>query len=152
MARFRYWIIAALVGLSGYCVMVQAKDVSALSEVEVANAQLFLPKPHVSATGSRMTIYNRSSHKLVIFAVHSQWFSKSMLHQTSFINGQRQMHPVKSISIAPHHQLALTPNTTHLMFMGLKRNLAKGDLIVMTLSTNLGPLKIVAKVVPMQLR
>lgn len=151
MAWFKYGVIALVVfGLSSAMAHEQANNER--PKIEVANAQLFLLQPHASATGSRMTIYNRSDRKLVISAVHCQWFSKAMLHQTRFINGQRQMFAVKSISIAAHQQLALTPNTTHLMFMGPKRVIAQGDLIVLTLSTNVGPLKVVAKAVPMHLR
>jgi len=125
---------------------------STVDNVEVKKAEIFLPQVGSSATGSKMTIYNRTDKPLVIEKVQSDAFKKVMLHKTKFVEGKRIMYQVPSLTVPAHQQLALTPNTAHIMVMGFIHPLNKGDLVSLTLITNQGNVPIIARIVPMRLR
>lgn len=120
-------------------------------DIEVGQAEIFLPQNGASATGSKMTIYNRTDQSLVITKVQGKLFKHIMLHETVFEGGQRVMQPIAQITVKPHQQLALTPNTAHIMLMGLLRPLKQGELVPLTLVTNQGAVNVIARVVPMHL-
>lgn len=123
-----------------------------VNEIEIAKAEIFMPQNSASATGSKMTIYNRSGNPLIIDDVTSARFKQIMLHATRFEGGKREMYPVQTITVAAHHTLALTPNTSHIMLAGFTQPLQMGDLVNLTLHTNQGELLVIARVVPMHLR
>lgn len=122
------------------------------ANVEVGQARIFLPQSGAKATGSKMTVYNRSDKELIIYRVESDAFNKIMLHQSEFKGGKRVMEPVKQIRIAAHQRLAMTPNTVHVMFMDFVKPLKNGDLISFTLITNQGNVPVIARIAPMHLR
>ncbi|MCA2018731.1 copper chaperone PCu(A)C [Vibrio tritonius] len=119
--------------------------------VEVGQAEIFMPQNGASATGSKMTIYNRTDKPLIITKVVGKLFKHTMLHETVFEGGQRVMRPIAELTVKPHQQLVLTPNTAHIMLMGLIRPLKRGELVPLTLVTNQGPVNAIARVVPMHL-
>lgn len=142
--------ISWLLVLSLWSLSLWAKTGS--SAVEVGQAVIFLPQANAHATGSKMTIYNRSNEPLVIKKVTSDAFKHIMLHQTKFEGGQRVMYPIKTLTVDPHQKLAMTPNTVHIMLMGFKHPLQRGELIPLILITNQGQVPVVARVAPMYLR
>ncbi|MZI94431.1 copper chaperone PCu(A)C [Vibrio sp. CAIM 722] len=121
-------------------------------QIEVGQAEIFLPQAGAHATGSKMTIYNRSDKPLIINKVVGEEFKQIMLHKTKFEGGKRVMFMVKHLIIGPHQQLAMTPNTAHVMLMGFKHPLKKGELVSLTLMTNQGKVPVIARVAPMHLR
>jgi periplasmic copper chaperone A len=123
-----------------------------LPDIEVGQAAIFLPQYGASGTGSKMTIYNRSDKPLIIKQIVCDVFDSIMFHTTKFESGQRSMSPVGSLTVAAHHDLVLTPNTTHIMLMGIKRPLQSGEYLTLSLATNQGVLSVIAQVVPMTIR
>lgn len=71
-------------------------------------------------------------------------FAELMLHQTAVdANGVATMRAVPRLEIPAHGQVALQHGSYHLMMMGLKQPLKKGDMVPATLTfQNAGPLKI----------
>ncbi|SIO92991.1 copper chaperone PCu(A)C [Vibrio spartinae] len=120
--------------------------------IEVGKAEIFMPQRNASATGSKMTIYNRSDKPLIIREVTGQRFKQIMLHATTYKSGQREMYPVEQITVAAHQKLALTPNTSHIMLMGFTRPLQRGEFVSLILHTNQGLVRVIARVVPMSIR
>ncbi len=120
--------------------------------IEVGKAEIFMPQPNASATGSKMTIYNRSDKPLVIREVTGPRFKQIMLHGTTYKSGQREMYPVDQITVAAHQKQALTPNTSHIMLMGFTRPLQTGEFVSLILHTNQGLVRVIARVVPISIR
>jgi len=125
---------------------------TSVKDIEVAKAEIFMPQSNSTATGAKMTIYNRSDKPLIISDVTSDRFKHSMLHGTKYVVGKREMYEVQTITVPAHQKLALTPNTTHIMLMGLTQPLQMGELISLSLNTNQGRVTVIARVAAMHLR
>lgn len=154
-------IIVAMLTFSGAISSVYASDYTSKQSsennklqklVEIENPVIFQLSLGAKATGSRMTIHNNSEQDLIIEGVHSDLFKMSMLHSTKYESGKRIMFEIDKITIPAHKKLALTPNTHHLMMFHPLRKLELNEFLTLTVKTNQGEFKIIAKVVEKQLR
>ena len=72
---------------------------------------------------------------------------KAELHQSFDDHGVMKMRPVSTLQIEPGRPVTLAPGSYHIMLMGLKQNLSKGDSFPITLTfAKAGPVQAIATV------
>ncbi len=148
--KLRALMVFAVGLMAMFTFSAQAIDLSKL--VDVQNPVIFQLANGANATGSKMTIYNRSDKDLIIDGFKTDAFKKTMLHDTKYESGKRVMFHVDHITVPAHKQLALTPNTHHFMFMGPQHKIETGEFITLKVHTNQGEFDVLAQVVPRRLK
>ncbi len=143
--------LGAVLSLLMSCAVYSA-DEAAIKQIDTADAVVFMPQAGASMTSVRMTIYNHSAYPLTITQVRSDVCRQVAMHATRYLAGKRDMYMIDKLNVKAGHVLRLTPNTQHLMLMGLKQPLKIGQYISLQAQTNLGPLVIIARVAPMRIR
>lgn len=121
-------------------------------QLEVVKAVVFIPAHNSRATGSRMTLINHLDQIITLESVKCDRFAKVMFHQVHYEHGQPVMTAKPSLQIPAHGKLALTPNKDHLMLMGPKSSLQSGELLKLSITTNVGSRDVIAQVVPFHLK
>jgi len=91
------------------------------------------PAANRISTEAKMNINNRGETAAKIIAVTSNVANKVQLHQFVNKNGKRVMQQISSITINPHTTDDLSFQGVHIMLMGLKKPLVKGENIPITL-------------------
>ncbi len=120
--------------------------------IEFEKPQIFQVHKEKQATGSKMTIHNSSDKELVITQFKCQGFARTELHNSRFINGEREMYEIKSITVPAHGKTVISPNRTHFMMFDPERDFAIGEYLKMELQTNLGTIPVIAEIVPRRLK
>ncbi len=85
-------------------------------------------------TALYMTIKNDTDISDVLLGVSTPIAEQAALHSTVLQEGIARMLPLDRLSIPAHAEVAFTPGKLHIMLMGIKKPLAKGDSIPLTLS------------------
>jgi copper(I)-binding protein len=80
-----------------------------------------------------LTLMNHGASPDRLIAVKSPAADRASLHQTIEENGVARMQPVTAVDLAPGASVELAPNGTHVMLMGLKAPLKKGESVKLTL-------------------
>ncbi len=120
--------------------------------IEFQKPQLLQVHKDKKATGSKMTIHNNGDKDLVITKFSCEGFGYTELHNSRFINGEREMYAIKEIVVPAHGKLALTPNRMHLMVFKPERDFEIGEYLKMELETNLGKIPVIVEIVPRRLK
>ncbi|PIE46090.1 MAG: hypothetical protein CSA45_00775 [Gammaproteobacteria bacterium] len=120
--------------------------------IEFEKPQIFQVHKENQATSSKMTIHNSSDKELVITQFKCQGFARTELHNSRFINGEREMYEIKSITVPAHGKTVISPNRTHFMMFDPEREFKIGEYLTMELQTNLGTIPVIAEIVPRRLK
>lgn len=104
-------------------------------DVMVSDAFARASATPVAKTGALyFTIHNDGSTPDQLTAIRTDAADMAMLHETVEENGVVSMRHVEALTIAPKAAVALTPKKMHVMLMGLKAPLKKGESLSVTLT------------------
>lgn len=88
--------------------------------------------PGTSVGGAYFVIMNPGSEDRLL-RIDSPVATTAAIHQMSMKGGLMQMRPLESVLVPAHGQLQFTPESLHVMLMGLKQPLVEGRHFPMTL-------------------
>ena len=88
--------------------------------------------PGVDVAAAYLTLRNAGSQPVVVTGVRSPAAESAMIHATTLINGESTMRPHESLRIAPGETVRFAPGGLHIMLHGLKRPLAVGEEVPVT--------------------
>ena len=80
-----------------------------------------------------MVITNNSTREAVLESATSDIAQSVELHEMSDMNGMMNMAMVPNIPIPAHDKVSLQPGGFHIMMIGLKKPVNKGDIVLITL-------------------
>ena len=109
--------------------------------LHVTNAYVRGLPPGVANTAAYMTLENNSDSDMVLTGAETSASKSASLHETVSRNGGMTMEHVMSATIPANGSLELKTGGLHLMLMGLKRPLASGDTVNLTLKFDGGFVK-----------
>lgn len=90
--------------------------------------------PGAARTGAfYFTVTNSGSAPDRLLSASSPVAESAQLHSSQMVDGVMQMRPVASLDLAPGAAAVLQPNGMHMMLMGLKQPLKRGDQVPLTL-------------------
>ena len=98
---------------------------------EVTNAWARATVPAQKTAGAYLDIRSRDAARLV--GVFSPQADASEIHHTVHDRGVVRMKPVKAIDLPPGETVRLAPGGYHIMLVGLKSPLKRGDSLPLTL-------------------
>ena len=127
----RHWPLAALI-------VVALSGVSQAHEYKLGD--LLIDHPWARASigkapngAAYMTITTEGTETDRLLAVESDVANRVELHNHLMVDGVMKMRPVAAIEVAPGEPTLLQPGGLHVMLMGLKAPLKKGESFPMTL-------------------
>jgi len=88
--------------------------------------------PGVDVAAAYLTLHNAGTQTVVVTGVRSPAAESAMIHETTLSNGESTMRPRESLRIAPGETVRFAPGGLHVMLHGLKRPLAVGDEVPVT--------------------
>lgn len=89
--------------------------------------------PESSNSAAYLTIWNGTSERDTLLEIKAEEVAKSEVHESYTTNeGLAGMRPAGLLDIASGDSLVLQPGGLHLMLMGVKKNLQKGDSLQLT--------------------
>jgi copper(I)-binding protein len=89
--------------------------------------------PGVDVAAAYLTLHNRGAQPVVVTGVRSAAAGAAMIHETTLVDGQSTMRPHESLRVAPGETVRFAPGGLHIMLHMLKRPLAAGDEVPLTL-------------------
>jgi copper(I)-binding protein len=89
--------------------------------------------PGADVAAAYLTLHNGGTEPVVVTGVRSAAAGASMIHQTTLVNGQSTMRAHEPLRIAPGESVRFAPGGLHIMLHMLKRPLAPGDEVPLTL-------------------
>jgi copper(I)-binding protein/cytochrome oxidase Cu insertion factor (SCO1/SenC/PrrC family) len=123
-------------------VVKSAGDVVAIMDAWVREAH---PKARVNA--GYMTLINTDSEDIKLVKVESKAFKTIEAHKMASVDGLMEMHHVKDLTIPANGKIQFGPGGMHLMMMGPKEHLEKGQKVDMTLTFKSGKKQIISVLV-----
>ena len=102
------------------------------AEVTVKGAWVRATVPAQKVTGAFMTITSSEEAKLV--GVSSAVAASSEIHMSMMQGGVAHMHGVEEVKLPAGKAVELKPGGYHLMLMGLKKPVAEGQKVPITLT------------------
>ncbi|MBP0638421.1 copper chaperone PCu(A)C [Cupriavidus sp. AcVe19-6a] len=108
---------------------------AALAQVDVSNAWVRGTVPTQAASGAFMVLHAHENAKLV--GVSSP-VGDAEIHEMKMENNVMRMRQVKSLDLPKMQNVELKPGGYHVMLMGLKSQLKKGDTVPITLTIEQG--------------
>ena len=103
----------------------------ALAEIKISHAWLRLLPPTMTTTAGYMTIYSDQADTLL--SLSSPIANSVELHQSKMEDGMMSMSSVDKLAIPAKGTVTLSPQGYHLMVIGLKQPLKKGQAYSMLL-------------------
>lgn len=107
---------------------------------ETEEAGLHVMDAWARATGGRttpsaayFTLHNMGEEAIAITGASSDVAAMTHLHETQEVDGVMRMRPVEDLVIAPKSKVTFKPGGLHVMLIKLKKPLAKGDTVTLTL-------------------
>jgi hypothetical protein len=89
--------------------------------------------PGVDVAAAYLTLHNTGTQAVVVTGVRCPAAESAMIHETTLSNGESTMRPHESLRIAPGETVRFAPGGLHIMLHGLKRPLAAGDEVPVTM-------------------
>lgn len=96
-------------------------------ELMVHDAYVRLLPPSSKTTGAFLEIMNHTSKDVKLLKAESDFADKVEIHNHIMKDGMMKMVEVKSIEIKAGKVLAMKPGSYHVMLIGLKKSLKKGQ-------------------------
>lgn len=91
-------------------------------------------KPGAPATaGAYVTVLNRGKTPDALISATADVAERVEVHETRNMSGMMMMEKVAKVELAPGARVELKPGSYHLMLIGLKRTLAPGQTVTLSL-------------------
>jgi periplasmic copper chaperone A len=91
--------------------------------------------PGIVKTGAvYLSIVNTGTTPDQLVAASTPAAEKAELHEMKMVNNVMEMRPIRSLPIAPGQKLVLAPGGYHIMLIGLKAPLKRGQSVPLTLT------------------
>lgn len=116
----------------------QAIPAKANADLSISNAWIRPAPPTVKTMAAYFDVRNDSDQSITIVSASSPEFENAMIHKTSIKDGMASMDHMSGLTIPANSTIQLTPMGMHLMLMGAKKPLAKGNLATVILKTSEG--------------
>jgi periplasmic copper chaperone A len=127
----KIWLLAMVLSLAGGAA---AAETYTVGSIEIGNPWARATPKGASVGGAYMTITNKGSEADRLIGVSSPVANQLEVHQMTMNNGVMSMRPVKGgLEIKPGQTVVFSPDSFHLMLMGLKQPLAQGERVKATL-------------------
>ncbi|MBP9792278.1 MAG: copper chaperone PCu(A)C [Rickettsiales bacterium] len=98
---------------------------------------------NTKTSASYMTIKNIQDKDVILVSASSDFASIVELHKTVTENNISQMVPINRLVIPAHDEVLLKPKGLHIMLIGLKKPLVKGEVVPISLHfENMGPVTV----------
>ena len=110
-----------------------AAPVLACENLTLEEARVMEAPPGADVLAAYATLRNGGDKSLTITAVDSPDFASGDFHKMSMADGMMHMEKMDRVTIAPHGSLTLKTGENHLMLMGPKRSLKRGDEVHITM-------------------
>jgi periplasmic copper chaperone A len=125
------WLLAAILSLSGGAA---AAETYTVGSIEIGNPWARATPKGASVGGAYMTISNKGAEADRLVGVSSPAANQLEVHQMTMDKGVMSMRPVPGgLEIKPGQTVVLNPESLHLMLIGLKQPLARGERVKATL-------------------
>jgi periplasmic copper chaperone A len=119
--------------LPAACLVLLAAAVSAAAPAVLSVQDAWIrATPGVDVAAVYLTLRNTGSQPAVVTGVRSPAAQSAMIHQTTLVNGESTMRPQERLRIAAGETVRFAPGGLHIMLHGLKRPLAVGDEVPVT--------------------
>ncbi len=105
----------------------------AATAISVDNPRIRVTPPGLMVTGAFMTLKNNADTPYALVAASSDIAAVTEIHQTQMQGEVMQMQQVEKIEVAAGEKTELRPGGFHIMLMQLKKPVAAGDKIPITL-------------------
>ena len=125
--------LSAAACLAALTVLVPAVDAAAQPTPLSAQDAWIRATPGVDVAAAYLTLHNGGTQPVVVSAVRSPAAQAAMIHETALVNGQSTMRAHEPLRIAPGETVRFAPGGLHIMLHMLKRPLAAGDEVPLTL-------------------
>ena len=89
--------------------------------------------PGVDVAAAYLTLHNAGTQAVVVSGVRSPAAAAAMIHESTLVDGKSTMRPREPLRIAAGETVRFAPGGLHIMLHGLKRPLAVGDEVPVTL-------------------
>jgi copper(I)-binding protein len=122
-----YCALAINIFVLGNCAYADNKDIA------VSNAWVQAMPPSQTTTAVYMTLTNNSKTEAVLTSVSANIASAVEIHQMNDMNGMMHMAMLPNLKIPAQGKVSLQPGGFHIMLIGLKKPVNKGDIVPITL-------------------
>jgi len=99
----------------------------AANDIIVKTPHIQLMQNNANSAEAFMELDNKSNTPVALIAANSMTAHQTLLHKFVKRNGELTMKKVNKIVIRPHSDTELQPGGFHVMLLGLKQALQKGD-------------------------
>jgi copper(I)-binding protein/cytochrome oxidase Cu insertion factor (SCO1/SenC/PrrC family) len=112
----------------------------------VAIMNAWVREAHATAkvNAGYMTLVNTGEEELTLIKVESDAYENVEVHEMARVDGLMEMHEVTDLSIPAKGQIEFAPGGKHLMMMGPKQHLSKGQKVNITLTFKSGKKQLVS--------
>lgn len=107
---------------------------SALAEVNIDQPYARAVPPGQPNSAAFMTLKNNSDTEVSLVSASSSISNVAELHTHTNENGVMKMRQIAEINLKANQQVELKPGGLHIMLIGLKQNLVKGETVDLTLT------------------
>ena len=114
---------------------------SAFAEVKVDQPYARAVPPGQPNSAAFMSLKNNSDTEVSLVSASSSVSKVAELHAHTNENGVMKMRQVPQITLKGNQQVELKPGGLHIMLIGLKQNLVKGETVDLTLNFSDGSSK-----------
>lgn len=85
-----------------------------------------------------MTLVNAGDEEVTLVKVVSEAYDNIEVHEMAMVDGLMEMRELTDLVIPPKDQIQFEPGGKHLMLMGSKEHLTRGEKVDMTLTFKSG--------------
>jgi len=116
-----------------FALMLLLPATTVAAELEMKSGWVRLVPPVADSSAAYLTLANAGKETVTIVGVDSDAADMTMLHGMRMDNGRMQMFGLEKLDVPAHGEVSLEPGGSHIMLVGLKRALAEGDDVHLTL-------------------
>jgi len=106
--------------------------------VAIMNSWVRESHPAATVNAGYMTLVNVGDEDVTLAKVESDAFNKIEVHEMAVVDGMMEMREVTDLTIPAKGQISFEPGGKHLMLMGPRTQLEKGQKVDMTLTFKSG--------------
>jgi copper(I)-binding protein len=103
------------------------------ADLTVERAWVRLVPPSANVTAAYMIVRNDGARPAYLVAAETPDAANSELHRMSSAGGMMSMAPVDAVTVPARGRAALEPEGFHLMLIGLRKPLRRGQKVTLTL-------------------
>ena len=104
-----------------------------VDDLEITGAWVRAMPPNRDVTAAYLVIKNRSDRVRELLSVETPAAEYTELHTMQQVDDMMVMEKIERLAVPPQDEAALEPGGIHIMLFGVKRQLAEGDSVSLTL-------------------